>query len=213
MPERQLPAVLRLNEFQELSTVQKKVLFIPALALSLTALAQAQAQPSKVGIIHIQNAIIGTKDGQKAVQELQAKFEPTSKKLESMREEINSLQAELSKGSNTMGEERRRDITRDIDQKTRSLNRATEDAQAEFQQEQDRLLQDLGQRMMAVIGKYSRDNGFTLILDVSNPQTPVLYAANGIDITPEIVKLYDEEAGKAATAGAAPAAPSPAPAK
>jgi outer membrane protein len=166
-------------------------------------MAQAQEAASKVGIIHIQNAMLGTKDGQKAAADLQAKFEPTSKRLQGLRDEINALQAEVSKGSNTMGEERRVEIARDIDQKTRSLNRSSEDAQADFQLEQEKILQDLGQRMMAVIGKYSRDNGYTLVLDVSNPQTPVLFAANGIDITQDIVKLYDDESGKAAAAESA----------
>jgi outer membrane protein len=65
--------------------------------------------------------------------------------------------------------------------------------------------------MMAVISKFSRDNGYTLILDVSNPQTPVLFAANGIDITQDIVKLYDEEAVKAAAAVGSTSAPAPTP--
>ncbi len=174
--------------------------FVLVCALASTAAAQGQAAPNKVGIIHVQQALVSTEDGKKAVAELQAKFEPTSKKLESMRDEIASLQAELSKGSNTMGEERRRQLAREIDQKTRDLNRAQEDAQEEFQREQEKLLQTLGQRMMAVISKYSNDNGYSLILDVSNPQTPVLYAANNIDITQDIIKLYNEEAAKAAAA-------------
>jgi outer membrane protein len=169
-------------------------------ALAWTAAGQTQAGPNKVGIIHVQQALVSTEDGKKAVAELQAKFEPASKKLESMRDEIASLQAELSKGSNTMGEERRRQLAREIDQKTRDLNRAQEDAQEEFQREQEKLLQTLGQRMMAVISKYSNDNGYSLILDVSNPQTPVLFAANNIDITQDIIKLYNEEAAKAAAA-------------
>jgi len=174
--------------------------FVFVCVLAWTAAGQTQAAPNKVGIIHVQQALVSTEDGKKAVAELQAKFEPTSKKLESMRDEIASLQAELSKGSNTMGEERRRQLAREIDQKTRDLNRAQEDAQEEFQREQEKLLQTLGQRMMAVISKYSNDNGYSLILDVSNPQTPVLYAANNIDITQDIIKLYNEEAAKAAAA-------------
>jgi outer membrane protein len=182
--------------------VNKSILTVSVLvcALAWTAAGQTQAVPNKVGIIHVQQALVSTEDGKKAVAELQAKFEPTSKKLESMRDEIASLQAELSKGSNTMGEERRRQLAREIDQKTRDLNRAQEDAQEEFQREQEKLLQTLGQRMMAVISKYSNDNGYSLILDVSNPQTPVLYAANNIDITQDIIKLYNEEAAKAAAA-------------
>jgi outer membrane protein len=177
--------------------VIRKIFLAATIVFAMPLLAQEQA--AKVGIIHIQNALVSTKDGQKAVQDLQTRFEPTSKRLDDMRNEISTLQAELSKGSNTMGEERRRQLARDIDQKTRTFNRSTEDAQGEFQQEQQKILEDLGQRMMAVIGKYSRDNGYTLIFDVSNPQTPVLFAANGIDITQDIIKLYDAEAEKAGT--------------
>ena len=51
---------------------------------------------------------------------------------------------------------------------------------------------------MAVIEKYAKDNGYSMILDVSNPNTPVLYASSGIDITQDIVSLYD----KTSTGGA-----------
>jgi hypothetical protein len=55
---------------------------------------------------------------------------------------------------------------------------------------------------MQVIDKYARDRAYTLILDVSSQQSPVLYMANGIDVTADIVKAYD-----AAAPAAAPAAP------
>ncbi len=37
---------------------------------------QAQSQPGKVAVIYFQGAIVGTKDGQKAVAELDAKAAP-----------------------------------------------------------------------------------------------------------------------------------------
>jgi hypothetical protein len=40
---------------------------------------------------------------------------------------------------------------------------------------------------------------------VSSQQTPVLFASNGIDVTKDIIDLYDQNTG-----GAAPAAPAPA---
>ena len=81
------------------------------------------------------------------------------------------------------------------------------DAQEELQGEQQKVLQSLGQRMMAVIEKYAKDNGYTMILDVSNPNTPVLYASSGIDITQDIVSLYD----KTTTNGTPAATPAPTP--
>lgn len=153
---------------------------------------QQQAQPTKVGIIHIQNAIISTKDGQKAAAELQNKFDPKRKELEKKQNEIAALQEQLRRGANTLSEEARQKLIREIDAKRRALERETEDAQTEFDQEQQKILQELGGRLMEVIDKYARDHGFALILDVSSPQTPVLYAANSIDITQAIVELYDK---------------------
>ena len=191
-----------------------KALPLCALALAAAALAQAQssAPTTKVGVIHIQNAIIGTKDGQKAAAELQTKFDPKRKELEKKQADIAALQDQLNRGRNTMSVEAREKLIRDIDQQTKSLNRNTEDAQMEMDQEQNRILQDLGQKMMAVIDKYARDNNYTLILDVSSPQTPVLYISSGIDITQDIVKLYDAHSGAAAAPAAASPAAAPKPA-
>ena len=61
---------------------------------------------------------------------------------------------------------------------------------------------------MAVIEKYAKDNGYTIVLDVSNPNTPVLYASSGIDITQDIVQLYDKSSTNGGPAGAT-ATPAP----
>ena len=186
--------------------------FAAALAMGAFSLASAQPAPTKVGIINIQQAIIATKDGQKAANELQSRFEPKSKQLESMQSAIAGLQQELAKGSNTMAETRKTQLTRDIDQKTKELNRAREDAQAEFEQEQNKLLNDLGGKLMVVIDKYARDNGYAIILDVSSQQTPVLFAANGVDITKDIIELYDKNAPSALPPPPAPKPDAPKPA-
>ena len=168
--------------------------------------------PNKVGIIHIQNAIISTKDGQKAAAELQTRFAPKKSDLEKKQSTISQLQDQLRKGSNTMSEDAKQKLMREVDQNTKSLNRETEDAQAELDQEQNKIMQELGQRISAVIDKYARDNGYSMILDVSSPQTPVMYAASGIDITQDVIALYDKNA-PAATTSASPATASPAAAK
>jgi len=189
-------------------------ILLPVLTCGLTLPLPAQTgvPQTKVGIINIQGAIIGTKDGQKAANDLQARFDPKKKELDQMQSEIAGLRDQLSKGSNTMSEEAKATLIRQIDDKTKRFNRATEDAQAEFDAEQQKLIQGLGQKIMTVIDKYSRDNGFAIIFDVSSPQTPVLYAANSIDITKDIIELYDKNsASAAAPPPAASTAPSPAP--
>ena len=187
----------------------KNYFLSPALALCAALVAQAQsgAVPSKVGIIHIQNAIISTKDGQKAANELQTKFAPKKADLDRKQSTIAQLQDQLRKGNNTMSEDAKQKLIREIDQNTKSLNRETEDAQAELDQEQNKIYADLGQRIVAVLEKYGKENGYAVILDVSSPQTPVMYAANGTDITQDIIALYDKNSSSAAGSTAPPAAP------
>ena len=162
-----------------------------------------------MGIIAFQNAIISTKDGQKAAADLTTRFAPKKSELEKKQSTIAQLQDQLRKGTNTMSEEAKQKLMREIDQNTKSLNRETEDAQAELDQEQNKIMQELGQRIVAVIDKYAKENGYTLIMDVSSQQTPVIFAANGIDVTQDIIALYDKNA-PAATSGAKPATPAPA---
>src|SRR5579875_443332 len=172
--------------------------------------ASAQQAPAKVGVISVQGAIVGTKDGQKASQELDSKFTPRKKEFDARQSEIAQLQEQYNKSGNLMSDDKRNQLARDIDEKKKRLERDMQDANEELQSEQQRVLQGLGQRMMAVIEKYAKDNGYTMILDVSNPNTPVLYASSGIDITQDIIALYDKTStngGPANPPAAAPPAP------
>ena len=186
--------------------VKKNALVAGAALLCLAFGASAQTS-NKVGVISVQGAIVGTKDGQKASQELDVKFAPRKKDFDSRQSELASLQDQYNKGGSVLSEDKRNQLARDIDEKKKRLERDTQDAQEELQTEQQRLLQSLGQRMMAVIEKYAKDNNYTLILDVSNPNTPVLYASSGIDITSDIISLYDKNPGPAPTAATPTAAP------
>src|SRR6204780_5533189 len=187
-------------------TVKCKLFVWPVLALAVTL--TAQAQQGKFAVINIQGAIISTKDGQKAAAELNAKTAPKKRELEQKQNEINGLQDQLNKGSNTLSDSAKNDLYKNIEAKKKNLQREVEDAQADLEADQNKLLQSLGQKILAVIEKYARDNGYTMVLDVSSPQTPVLYASPSVDITKEIIELYDRST---AASGAATPAPSPAP--
>lgn len=195
------------SNFQEYKIVRLTAL---ALALALAGALSAQT-PTKVGIIHIQNAIIGTKEGQKALKDLEAKSAPKKAELEKRQAEIQALQEKLNKTSNVGGDEVKAGLMRDIDQKTKAFRRDVDDAQADLDQENQKVINTIGQGLMAVLDKYAKDNGYSIILDVSNQQTSnVLFAANGTDVTQEIVVLYDKNAGGPPAVSSAPA-PTPAP--
>jgi outer membrane protein len=200
--------------------VKKQILALTAVALGAALSANAQT-PSKIGVIEIQTAIVSTKDGQKAAAELNTKLEPRKKELDQKAGEIRDLQDKLQRGGDKMADAAKQDLMRNIDGKTKIYNRDMEDARAEAEDEQRKLLGELSGKMMQVIDKYAQANGFSIILDVSNPNTPVMFASNTVNITKDIIDQYDKAATAppapakpaAQAAPAAPKAPTPAPVK
>ena len=217
--------------------MKKNVAVIPALLCAAAALACAQAQPApasaavppprqalpgpaatKFAIINIQSAILNTKDGQKAAADVQAKFNPRKAELDKKRTDVEALQEQLRKGSATMSEEAKDRLQKEIDAGNKEMTRKTQDMNDDLEAEQGRLMQDLGGKMMKIVEEYASQNGYAVVLDASNPQTDVLWAAASTNITPDIVRLYDQahpnaEAPKPAAAGKPAAAAPPAPVK
>jgi outer membrane protein len=194
-----------------------------AFGLVSATFGQSAMAPSKVGIINIQSAIIGTSEGQAAAKALDERSAPKKRELEKLQAEIQGLRDKLNKMGSIASEDEKRKLMQEIDSRTKSFNRQVEDAQSELDQEQGKVLNELGGKLLAVLDKYAKDNGYAVILDVSAQNTPVLFAANQVDVTQEIVALYNKNVAAPTSAAPAPAtgslpaatrpAPTPAPIK
>lgn len=182
---------------------------LAGLVVTLSANGFAQEAP-RVAIINIQAAIANSKAGQEAAQELREKFAPKRDELENQQREISDLQNQLRTQERALSDEARARLLRTLDDKTRRFNRDNEDATAEFQQAEQDAINGIGREMLEIISDHAQKNELGLVLDVSSPQTPVLYASAGIDVTQEIIDMYnaakDEAAAAAAEAAASAAA-------
>jgi outer membrane protein len=190
-----------LNDPRSLKNVIMKCVHftMAVVALGFVAPTAPAQTPSKVGIINMQGAMLATKDGEKARDALRAKFEPKAKDLEGRMAEINRLKDQFNKGTNTMSAEARDKLNRDIDDKNKKYQWDSEDLQNEMTQEEQKMINAIGQRMVAIIDEYSKANTLAIVFDVSGQTSPVLWAANGIDITTQIVEGYDKKYGVGGT--------------
>lgn len=192
----------------------KKTLLVACAMGASAVIGFAQtAAPNKIAIIQVQAAIVSTKEGQAAREELEKKLAPKQQDLEKRQNDIKDLTDRLNRGGTTMSQTAKDDLQRQIDSKTKTLNRDLEDAQADAELEQRKVIDELGQKLMQVVAKYTADKGIAIVLDVSNPQTPVLWASDTIDITKDIIDAYDKQAPtltKTTSAAPAPAQAKPA---
>src|SRR5580765_7827349 len=159
--------------------------------------------PTKIGIVNIQQAFGECAEGKKEIDALQQKFNPKQVELKSLNDEVENLKKQYQAQADKLSDEEKASKAKAIDSKQKALQRNYEDAQAEFQQSEQEVINRIGSKMITVLDKYANANGFAVVLDVSNPQTsPVLYAMKGTVITKELVDAYNAEN---AVGGAAPA--------
>ncbi len=167
----------------------------------------------KIGIINIQQAILATNEGQRDFQALQKKFEPKRTELEATNAEVENLKKQLNTQGDKLNQEARDNLVKSLEQKQKNLQRAVEDAQGDFQAQQNDIANRIGQKLLQVLEKYANDNGYAVVLDVSSPQSPVLWASTATLITKPVVDAYNAQSNvpPPTTANAKPPATKPAP--
>jgi len=187
------------------------------LALALGGSGKSLAQPAagapagnKVAIVNIQEAIAGTNEGKKELEVLQQKYSPRQAALQAQNDEIENLKKQLETQGPKLSDEERNNRVKTATEKQKAFQRNYEDFQTEVQQSEQEILSRLGKKMLDVMEKYAKDNGYTMVLDVSNPQTPVVYASPATNITKDLVEAYNTAVPVAAPA-AKPAASNAAP--
>ena len=172
-------------------------MIVPALAMllfvpCLRAQNAAPAGGGKVAVINIQTAITGTNEGKQAAADLQTKYNPRQAELDQTRKQIEDLQTRLRNGATTLSDEEKARLAQEGDRLTRSYQRKQQEFQEDGNEDQREIVDRIGRKMLDVIDKYSKQDGYAVVFDISAQNTPVVYAANQIDITQDIVKLYDE---------------------
>lgn len=165
------------------------------------------AAAQKIGVINIQSAIAGTAEGKQAAAELQSQFAPRTTELTNLQKQIEDIRTRLQTGQTTLSDDEKARLQREGDQLTRSLQRKQQDDQDDSNEATQEVVQRIGRKMMDILDKYAKDGGYSVILDTSSQQTPVLYNASQIDVTQEIIRLYDQSY-PVKTTSAAPTRPS-----
>ena len=171
--------------------------------------APAPAPPQKIAVINMQEALVSTGDGKKAIADLRAKYGPRDQEFQKRSQELQQKQEQYRKTQATLSEEQKSKMERDIDSMTKALQRDTDDAKQDMDADQQRVLQDLGGKIMQVVNRYAVDNGYTMVFDDSGQPNNILFASNAIDITRDVIAMYDKAAPVTPSAPPAAAPKSP----
>jgi outer membrane protein len=173
-----------------------------------TAPASVGAAGTKLGVINVRQAIVTTSEGKQASAELQSQFAARQSELETLNKQISDLRQRLAAGQSTLSQDEQARLTRQGELLARQLQRKQDEYQEDVNASQGEVIDRIGRKMIDVLDRYARENGYVAILDSSAQNTPILYASNQIDVTQDIIKLYDQayplKAGAATPAKSTP---------
>jgi outer membrane protein len=189
-----------------------------ASGLTLNAAAQttpapaAEVSPAKIAVIQFQLAVLQTNEGQRNFADLQKKFGPKREHLQALNNEIGELTKQLQVQGDKLSDEQRASRVRTLEDKKKQLQRDAEDGENDFKTESQESFNGLASKVGDLLINYAQQQGYTLVLDVSQEQNPVLFANPSTNITKAVIDAYNVKSGVPAPPAQPASAPAPKPA-
>jgi outer membrane protein len=179
--------------------------FASVLIVSTAVGARAQSAPTpapapatapstlKIGYIDVQRVLARSAAGVAAREQLEKERAGIQKEMDGRRQELEKLRDEIEKKGPLMTADARRDKQEQFDRKRRDAARAADDYQKELEKREATLLQKVLQEMGGIIERVGKEKNYFMIVEKRN--AGVLYATTDADLTDEVIRAYDREAG------------------
>lgn len=162
--------------------------------------APAAPQPfpegAKIAFVVLQRIANDSSDGKVSTARLQAFQQKKAAELGEKNKQLQGLQQKLEKEASVMSSNAQADLQKQVERATTDLQRAQQDAQQELQELQAQLQQQFTQKVEPVLAAVGQEKGLHFIFN--GPDSGMVWADPGLDITTDVIKKLD-----AATAGAA----------
>ena len=166
----------------------------PAAAPAQAAVAvTAPGGPPKIGYIDVQRVLARSAAGVAAREQLEKERATIQKEMDGRRQELEKLRDEIEKKGALMTADARREKQEQFERKRRDAARAADDYQKELEKKEGQLLQKVLQEVGGVIEKVGKEKNYYMIVEKRN--AGVLYAATDADLTDEIIRAFDRDAG------------------
>jgi outer membrane protein len=171
----------------------------PAQAPTPTPAQPAAAAPAggmgavKIGYIDVQRVLARSAAGVAAREQLEKERATIQRDMDGRRQELEKLRDEIEKKGALMTADARREKQEQFERKRRDAARAADDYQKELEKKEGQLLQKVLQDVGGVIEKVGKEKNYYMIVEKRN--AGVLYAATDADLTDEIIRAFDRDAG------------------
>jgi len=177
---------------------------VAALPLLLSAAAKAD---TKFGYVDLQRALGEVEEGRAAKARLQQVLDAKQKEIDKEQEALRKEKELLDKQASAMSEETRVQKQTDLQKRFFDLAQRWEKGRQEMQVTEKKELQAIFQKMDPIIASIAQREGFTMVFEKSD--SGLVYAPQSLDLTNELVRLYNDQHKKGSAAAPAPKGDAP----
>jgi outer membrane protein len=146
----------------------------------------------KIGILNAKKAVYTCKAGEAAKGRLDEKMKEFQASFKNEEQELKNLPDEIKKKSSAWSEETKAEKVREFQKSGREYQAKTEDARFELKKLENKELEPILKALEKVVNKFGKEKGYTAVLEYGTG-AGVLYFAESVDITDEIIKALDAE--------------------
>jgi outer membrane protein len=136
-----------------------------------------------------------TEDGIRAQATLKKLFDKRQQELDAKQQELNHAREDIEKQSKVLSREALQKRMEDWQRRMVELQTVFVDYNKELQKKQNELTAPIIKKMIGIIGRLAKKNGYEVILD----KQAAPYARSDLDLTEQVVQMYN--AGEAGDAG------------
>ncbi len=162
---------------------------IVLIALAIMLMAAPAFAELKVGYVDLQKALNTCKAGKDAKNTISSLVKKYEGEFKGKQENLLKLKNNLEKQASLLSADARKDKEREYQQEVKELQRFQKDVKEELQQKDadhtKRILNELFETLKTI----GKDGQYTMILEKN--EGAVIFADESIDLTDQLVKLYD----------------------
>jgi Skp family chaperone for outer membrane proteins len=159
---------------------------------------------TKIAFVNTTGVLQGTGEGRRELTSLEEFINERQRSLETERVELEELRRQFDSQVRMLNPDTASEMRRTVTEKERRVQRSQEDTELDINRRRNELLARMSEKIQTVIAEYAQQNGFGAVF----METPALpYYSPTLDITDDIIRVYDQ---KHPVPGAPPA-PTPQP--
>ena len=150
--------------------------------------------PSDGGVVDLQRCLNDSKLGKQFKAEFTGEAEQLKADLESEEAELKTLREELERQGLVLSETAKKEREAAYNKRLDAFKGRFKESQQALQRKDQELTRKVLKGLQGIIGELGDTGGYTLI--VEKQEAGVIFMSSASDITDEVVRRYDQTAGK-----------------